>query len=77
MNTPRSLTIANDETISTLIMRAERRVVFMAPAFSAAIGEALAEQWRRLGPDAVVVILDVAADAYRLGYGSFGALKKL
>jgi hypothetical protein len=73
-NADRAVTIANDRTLTKLIRGATRRVVFLAPAASKPVAEALAERWCALGPEAVSIILDVHPEVYRLGYGDPEAL---
>lgn len=73
----RSITIANDQTLTDLIGSAQRRIVAMAPAFSQAVAQAIQERWNVLGPDSVSVILDVDPEVYRLGFGDVEALDLL
>lgn len=73
----RSITVANDDTLAALIRSATTRVVAMAPAFSKAIAEAIEERWSALGADAVTVIVDVDPEVYRLGFGALPALEQL
>ncbi len=75
--TPRALTNADDATLTDLIARAQRRVVYMAPALSGPVGQAIGKRWLELGAEAVTVVVDVDEEAYRLGYGSFDALTSL
>lgn len=72
-----AITIANDETLKALIQSAQRRVVFLAPAVTEAVADALASVWKRLGKDQVSVVLDVDPEVYRLGYGDPAALTTL
>lgn len=72
-----SVTVANDDTLSALILSAKRRVFLLAPAVSCRLAEALIRQWDVLGRDGVSVVLDVDAEVYRLGYGEPPALKQL
>jgi hypothetical protein len=72
-----AMTVANDDTLAEMIAGALRRVVLVTPAFGPKVGEALAERWEVLGRDAVTVIIDMDAEVYRLGYGSFAAVTKL
>lgn len=59
-----------DDLLIKAIERASQRVVFVAPSVWPDLAEAIAAAWRRIGPEAVSVILDVDAEVYRLGYGS-------
>ena len=66
MNT---FTVANDVRLIDLIQKAQRRLVFMAPAVSQPVAQALIECLEALGADAVTITLDVDAETHRLGYG--------
>lgn len=65
----RPITIANDDTLDRFIRDTSRRLVFLGPAVSTRVAEALADRWRTLGRENVSVILDVHPEVYRLGYG--------
>lgn len=56
---------------------AQRRVAFMAPGLHLEVSRSLCEAWKRLGPNAVSVILDTRPEVFRLGYGTFEALELL
>jgi len=73
----RAITVANDATLSKLILSAAHRVVVMAPAISNTVAKAIGDRWRSLGADAVTVIIDVNPEVYRLGFGDFEALDLL
>lgn len=73
----RALTVADSETLCDMIARAQRRVLYLAPAIHATVAEALAEAWNRLDAHRVTVIVDADAEVYRLGYGDLAALQKL
>lgn len=77
MNTPSTITNADDRKLAALIGRAAQRVVFVAPGVSEPVADALVAAWRRLGRDACMVILDVDPEVCRLGYGTLDALKRL
>jgi len=64
-----AFTVANDSSLIMLIRKAQRRLVFMAPAVSQLVAAALIERLESLGADAVTITLDVDAETYRLGYG--------
>ena len=64
-----TITMANDEKLTSLISQATRRLIIMAPAVNLSVAGAIQERWHVLTPDAVSVILDVDAEVYRLGYG--------
>lgn len=72
-----AVTVANDDTLSALILSAKRRVLLLAPAVSCRLANVIIRQWEILGRDAVSVVLDVDAEVYRLGYGEPPALKQL
>ncbi len=72
-----SLTIANDATITGLIQSANRRVIYMAPGMSDVVSQAIEERLRALGPEAIMVIVDVDPEVCRLGYGQIEALRSL
>lgn len=67
----------NDDSLSAMLSGASRRVVFVAPGASDRVAAALAETWRRLGADAVSVVLDVNPDTCRLGYGTEAGIELL
>lgn len=73
----RAITIANDESLSKFIRLARERLVALAPAFSLPVAQAIAERLAVLGPEAVVTILDVDPEVYRMGYGDLAALEVL
>jgi hypothetical protein len=72
-----AFTVADDSSLITLIRKAQRRLVFMAPAVSQPVAEALIERLNELEPEAVAITLDVDAETYRLGYGDLGTLDLL
>ncbi len=75
--TNRAITVANDDSLSKLIRSAKERVVVMAPAVNMPVAEAIADRWAILGPEAVVAIVDVDPEVYRMGYGELKALETL
>lgn len=77
MQEHRAITIANDETLRNFVESTIRRLVVLTPALSLPVAKAVADAWRRLGGNAVSVVMDVDAEVYRLGYGDFDALKLL
>ncbi|MEK6804646.1 MAG: hypothetical protein AABZ34_18590 [Nitrospirota bacterium] len=64
-----AFTVADDSSLIELIQQARSRLVFMAPAVSIPVAEALIERLNELKPEAVAITLDVDAETYRLGYG--------
>lgn len=72
-----AFTVADDSSLITLIRKAQRRLVFMAPAVSQPVAEALIERLNELEPEAVVITLDVDAVTFRLGYGDSSTLDLL
>lgn len=73
----RVITVANDNTLSDLVLSAKRHIVAMAPAFCRATAQAIRDRWLALGAEAVTVIVDVDPEVYRLGYGDVQALDVL
>jgi hypothetical protein len=69
-----AFTVTDDLRLTTLIRRAQRRLVFMAPAVSLPVATALIDRLNELRPEAVAITLDVDAETYRLGYGDPDAL---
>lgn len=74
MSTLQSIT---DELLIASIDRAVHRVVLVAPAVWPPLAGSVADAWRRLGPDKVVVILDVDPEVCRFGYGSLEGMELL
>lgn len=72
-----AFTVADDLSLIALIRKAQRRLVFMAPAVSLPVAKALIERLYELEPEAVAITLDVDDETYRLGYGDPGALDLL
>ncbi len=66
-----------DAAIITYIRRANSRLRFIGPGCSKNVADALAESWRKLGPNAVQVVLDADAELCRLGFGDGDAIKLL
>src|SRR5690349_18619460 len=66
-----------DADLIGLVSCVRRRLAVIAPGLSVPVAEALVETWRRLGPQAVQVILDPDPEVCRMGYGDFAALKLL
>lgn len=75
-NNEHTFLTVDDTHIANGIKGARERLVFAAPGLGAATGRALIDAIARLGP-AVSVILDLDADAYRIGYGDQAALEEL
>lgn len=77
--TPRehAMAMANDDTLSDMIWRAQRRVVVVAPGLTTRVADVLASKWRLLPPEQVSVTLDVDPEVCRLGYGELAALQLL
>lgn len=66
-----------DADVIAAIRNARERVVFLAPGISDDAATALADTWKRLGPEAVSVILDVDPEVMRLGYGSLKGVETI
>ncbi len=72
-----SITNADESKLVELIHSAEARIVYLAPGISEKIADAVSDAWRRLGADAVSVILDVDPEVCRLGFGTIEGLQKI
>lgn len=70
-----TITNIDDEKLTDWINRGRQRIFFLAPGVSVCVANTLADAWKRLGSDAVVVILDVDPEVCRLGYGTLEGLK--
>lgn len=66
-----------DELLISAFERATERVVLVAPAIWPPLALSVAAAWRRLGPEKVIVILDVDPEVCRFGYGSLEGLEIL
>lgn len=77
--TPRehAMAMANDDTLSEMIWRAQRRVIVVAPGLTTRVADTLARKWWLLQPEQVSVTLDVNPEVCRLGYGELAALQLL
>ncbi|MSR67186.1 MAG: hypothetical protein EXS24_07435 [Pedosphaera sp.] len=73
----RTICRIDDEQLIEALDKAKRRMVFAAPGVSLRVATKLAAQWRRLGHEAVSVILDVDPAVCRLGYGTLEGLQHL
>jgi hypothetical protein len=72
-----SITNVNDAKLVQLISAASRRVLLLAPGVSELVAKAIALAWKRLGRDAVTVVVDVDPEVCRFGYGTLEALELL
>jgi len=63
--------------VAGFVRRAEHRVALCVPAMTAEVADALSDSARRLGLDAVRVVMDCDEEVFRLGYGEIEALRKL
>ncbi|MDH5668804.1 MAG: hypothetical protein OEY86_12400 [Nitrospira sp.] len=70
-----SITNIDDERLIEWINQGTRRIFFLAPGVSGRVANAIADAWKRLGSDAVTVILDIDPEVCRLGYGTMEGLK--
>lgn len=70
-------TTLTNERICKEIREAKRHVILSAPGVCMTVAHALENASRRLGRDAVLVVLDVSARAARLGYGEHAAVELL
>ena len=69
--------VADDEKLISLIRRAQRRIIFLAPSVTMDVAKALVSCMERVDPSAVTITLDVDAEVCRLGYGEHEATKLL
>jgi hypothetical protein len=72
-----SVTNADEAKLLSLIHRASRRLLLLAPGLTAPVAAAIGQAWQRLGAAAVTVILDVDAEVCRLGYGTIEGLDRV
>jgi hypothetical protein len=67
----------DDKQLIEAVNNATRRLVFAAPGVSLDVAKALQVAWRKLGRDAVSVILDVDQAVCRMGCGTLEGLQLL
>jgi hypothetical protein len=67
----------DDALLAERIAAANDRVVFVSPAVSSIVAEALGACFRKAGAVSVTIILDPDEEPYRLGYGDLKGLAKL
>lgn len=72
-----SVTSLTDADLIGLVSCVHRRLVVIAPGVSLPVAKAVVETWRRLGSEAVQVVLDPDPEVCRMGYGDIAALKLL
>ena len=70
-----AITNVDDDRLIEWINRAARQIFFLVPGVSVRVAEALADAWKRLGSNAVTIIVDVDPEVCRLGYGTMEGLK--
>jgi len=73
----KAFTVADDASLVALIQRATQRLVFLAPAVSQPVADALIERLQALRPESVSITLDVDGEVIRLGYGNQEAMERL
>ena len=56
-----------DELLISAIEHAAQRVVLVSPAVWPPLAKCVADAWRQLGPEKVIVILDVDSEVCRFG----------
>jgi hypothetical protein len=71
----RAFTTATDRSLINLIQGARTRVALIAPALTTPVARALAARMVDLPALSLTVILDAAAEVYRMGYGNPEALE--
>lgn len=76
MDTPTFLHLGSGQ-ISDLVQCSSKRVIYCAPGVQQAVAASLINTRKRLGREAVRVILDIDDSTTRLGYGEFDAFSLL
>lgn len=71
----RTFTVATDDAVISMIERAKRRLVVIAPALSRVVADALATRFGDLADLDIRVIVDADVEVYRLGFGEREALQ--
>ncbi|MBA3973803.1 MAG: hypothetical protein C0504_06245 [Candidatus Solibacter sp.] len=66
-----------EQHVIAQVLRARESIRFVGPGLSAELAQVLASRWNELGPAAVEVVVDAAADLCRLGYCDCEALNIL
>jgi hypothetical protein len=74
MNT---FTVANDQSLTALIGRARKRLVYIAPGVTPAVVDALRSLLEQPNPPNVTLIIDTDPEVCRLGYGTRDGLEAL
>lgn len=77
MKKPKIFVCLDEQEMLRWVAKAKTRIVFAAPSISEALAIAISTQVELNPQLRVDVILDVAAETLRLGYGELGALKHL
>jgi len=72
-----SVTSLTDADLTGLVSCVQRRLIVIAPGLSLPVANAVVATWRRLGPQAVQVVLDSDPEVCRMGYGDVAALRLL
>jgi hypothetical protein len=72
-----SVTSLTDADLTGLVSCVQRRLIVIAPGLSLPVANAVVATWRRLGPQAVQVVLDSDPEVCRMGYGDVSALRLL
>jgi hypothetical protein len=67
----------NNQSLAKMIEKANDSVIIAAPGIQQNVADALVTIARRLGPEMVVVCLDVSEHSLRLGYGCISAIDAL
>ena len=76
MDTPTFLHLGSEQ-ISDLVQCSSKRVIYCAPGVQQAVAASLINAKKRLGREAIRVILDIDDSTVRLGYGEFDAFSLL
>lgn len=64
-----AVTQVDDAYLEWMVSNARERLIIIAPGMSARLARIVADRWRLLGADHVLITLDVHAEVCRLGYG--------
>lgn len=69
--------VVNDELLVSLIQKAERRIVYVAPGLFLPVAFALCKRFAELGTLEVTLVLDPDEDVCRIGFGELSALQQV
>lgn len=69
-----AMTLVGDDDLERMFSNARQRLIIIAPGMSVHLARVVVDRWRILGPNHVMVTLDVDAEVCRLGYGDIEAV---